>query len=105
MLPTLALLIRQPALIAVTVQVTVADAVYEVTVSKAIDAAGAVLCEYWWEVDRLTADEQGQACRQKCWQLGHRVYETAEAAYVAAVAWVRSKTVPAPGGPPRHGRA
>ena len=89
MRPALALLTRQPALIAVMVQVTVADAVYEVTVSKAIDEAGAVLCEYWWEVDRLTADEQGQVCRQKRWQLGHRVYETAEAAYVAAVAWVR----------------
>ena len=36
-LPALALLTRQPALIAVMVQVTVADAVYEVTVSKAID--------------------------------------------------------------------
>ncbi len=74
--PALALLTRQPALIAVTVPVTVADARYEVTVSKAIDEAGAVLSEYWWEVDRLTADEQGQVRCQKRWHLGHRVYET-----------------------------
>ncbi len=93
--PVLTLLTQQPVLIAVTVQVTVADAMYEITVSKAVDEAGTVLPRYWWEVDKLTEDEQGQHHREKRWQLDHRVYETAEAAYLAAEEWVQTQAATA----------
>ncbi len=85
----LALLTRQPVLLAVTLQVTVAGRVVEITVSKAANTAGVVCPEYWWEVDRLIEDERGQPHRERRWGLGLRSYETAEAAYQAAVQWVQ----------------
>ena len=93
--PVLGLLTRQPVLLAVTLEVMVAGDCYEVTVSKAIDEAGMMLAQYCWEVDKLTADEQGQSRRQKRWRLGHRLYETAEAAYLAAVESVQTHVAPA----------
>ena len=88
--PALALLTRQPVLLAVTLQATVAGTAVEITVSKAVDEAGVVYPEYWWEVDRLTVDGSGQQRREKRWGLGLFPHETAEAAYLAAVAWVHA---------------
>ncbi len=84
----LAVLGRQPVLLAVTLQVTAAAGVYEITVSKTVDEAGTALPSYWWEVDRLAEDERGQPHRERRWGLGQRSYDTAEAAYQAAVQWV-----------------
>ena len=86
--PALALLGRQPVLLAVTLQVATTASHYEVTVSKTADEAGTALPAYWWAVDRLAEDEHGQPHRERRWGLGLRSYDTAEAAYQAAVQWV-----------------
>ena len=86
--PVLALLTEQASLIAIMLSLTRAGQRYDITVSKAIDEAGGVLSQYWWEVDKLTADDQGQLRRQQRWGMGLRIHETVEAAYLAAVEWV-----------------
>ena len=88
--PSLALLARQSVLLAVSLQVAVGGTAYEITVSKALDETGAMLAQYVWDVDRLTEDEQGEQCRERRWGLGRRSYKTAEAAYQAAMEWVRA---------------
>ena len=84
----LALLARQPVLLAVTLCRTVADERYDITVSKAVDDAEHVQPGFWWEVDRLACDEQGQPRQERRWGLGLSMCETPEAAYLAAVHWV-----------------
>ena len=76
----LALLTRQPVLLAVTLSHTVADEQY--------DIAGHVQAGFWWGVDRLAGDAQGQPRRDGSWGRGQRACETAETAYLAAVGWV-----------------
>ena len=83
----LALLARQPILLAVTLPHPVADEQYDITVSKAVDDAGQVQPVFGWDVDRLAHDAQGrQPHRER--RRGRRTYETAAAAYLAAVHWV-----------------
>ena len=82
---TLALLSRQSVLIAVTLQLWVAGRQFDITVSKALDEAGQWVRQYWWEVDRLTEAGRSGPRREKRWALGLRPYDTAEAAYQAAV--------------------
>ncbi len=91
----LALLGRQPVLLAVTLQITAAAGCCEITVSKAVDEAGTVLASYWWEVDRLAEDGRGRRHQERRWGLGLSQYETAEAAYQAAVQWVHAQPVAA----------
>ncbi len=79
----LVLLTRRPLLLAVTLLHTVADEQYDITVSKAVDDAGQVQPVFWWDVDRLAHDTQGQPHRERRW--GRRTYETAAAAYLEAV--------------------
>ena len=86
----LALLARQPALLAVRLQVAVGGTAYDITVSKALDETGGVLPQYVWDADRLTEDEQGQQHWERRLGLGRRSYETAEAAYQAAMEWVQA---------------
>ena len=82
---TLALLRRKSVLIAVTLQLWVAGSQFDITVSKALTEAGLWAGQYWWEVDRLTEEVRDSARREKRWALGLRSYDTAEAAYEAAV--------------------
>ena len=84
----LALLTRQPVLLAVRLSHTVADEQCDITVSKAVDDAGHVQAGFWWGVDRLAGDAQGQPRRDGSWGRGLRACETAETAYLAAVGWV-----------------
>ncbi len=84
----LALLTQQPVLLAVTLPCTMEDGQYDITVSKAVGDAGAVQAGFWWEADRLARDEREQVHRERSWGRGLRAYETAEAAYLAAVLWV-----------------
>ena len=79
----LALLTRQPMLLAVTLPHTVTDEQYDITVSKAVDDAGQVQPVFWWDVDHIAHATQGQPHRELRW--GRRTYETAAAAYLAAV--------------------
>ncbi len=79
------LLAHQPVLLAVTLPHTAADEQYDITVSKAVDDAGAVQPGFWWDVDRLARDAQGQLYRERRWRQGLRAYETAAEAYLAAV--------------------
>ena len=81
---TLALLSRQSVLIAVTLQTWVAQRQCDITVSKALTEAGQWAGQYWWDVDRLTADGTGGLIREKRWALGLRPSATPEAAYQAA---------------------
>ncbi len=83
--PALSLLARQRILLAVTLHVAAPDAAFEITVSKAVDEADQPLPQFWWEVDRLTTDAQGLLCRERRYALGLCPYETAEAAYQAAM--------------------
>jgi hypothetical protein len=85
----LTLLSQQPVLLAVTLIHSVADEQYDITVSKAVDDTGRVQPGFWWDVDRLARDERGQVRRERSWGRGRRAYETAEAAYLAAVHWVK----------------
>ena len=89
---TLALLSRQSVLIAVTLQLWVAGRQFDITVSKALDEAGQWVRQYWWEVDRLTEAGRSGPKREKRWALGLRSYDTAEAAYEAAVEAVGAST-------------
>ena len=89
---TLALLSRQSVLIAVTLQTWVAGCQFDITVSKALNEAGQWAGQYWWEVDRLTEANRDSARREKRWALGLRPYDTAEAAYEAAVQAVGAST-------------
>ncbi len=82
---TLALLSRRTVLIAVTLQTWVAGRQFDITVSKGLDEAGQWTGQYWWDVDRSTADGMGRLSREKRWALAFRSYNTAEAAYEAAV--------------------
>ena len=77
------LLDRQPMLLAVTLPHTLTDEQYDITVSKAVDDAGQVQVAFWWDVDRLAGDAQGQPHRER--RRGRRTYETAAAAYLEAV--------------------
>ncbi len=96
----LALLTRQPVLIAVTFQTWIAGSRLDVTVNKVLDEAGAVLPQYWWDVDRLTDDGRGNLIRVKRWALGLHSYATAEGAYQAAVqAAAQSDVAPPDTGP------
>ncbi len=96
--PALSLLARQPVLLAVTLHVTAPDASFDITVSKAVDEADQTLPQFWWEVDRLISDTEGQPRRERRWGLGRRAYETPEAAYLAAVYWVEHHQVVPPTG-------
>ncbi len=96
--PVLNLLTRQPVLLAVTLPHTVADEQYDITVSKAVDDAGQVQPGFWWEVDRIGCDVQGQPHWERRWGLGLRASETPEAAYLVAIQWVEHhQAVPPPG--------
>ena len=89
--PFLALLVRQPALLAISLQVTVALTLYEITINKVVDEASAMRLQFWWEVDRLTYEAWGESpSREQCWATGRQPYETAEAAYLAALEWVQT---------------
>ena len=96
--PLLDLLTQQSVLLAVTLCRTIAEERYDITVSKSVDDAGTVQPEFWWEVDRLTSDAEGQPRRERRWGLGLRAYETPEAAYLAAVHWVEHHQVVPPMG-------
>jgi len=89
----LALLTQQPVLLAVTVPCPVADERYDITVSKAGDDEGAVQPGFWWEVDRLTCDAQGQPHWERRWGLGLQASETPDAAYLAALQWVDRRVI------------
>ena len=92
----LALLTQQPVLLAVTLPHTVGDERYAITVSKAVDDAGHVQAMFWWEVDRLAGQAQGQPRRERRWGLGLRACETVEAAYLAAVPRVERRRAAPP---------
>ncbi len=79
---------QQPVLLAVTVPSAVADERYDLTVSKAVDDAGAVQPGFWWEVDRLAGEARGRPRRERRWGLGLRACGTAKVAYLAALQWV-----------------
>ncbi len=89
----LALLTQQPVLLAVTLPHTVGDERYAITVSKAVDDGGHVQATYWWEVDRLAGEAQGQPRWERRWGLGLCACETAEAAYLAARHWIEHHTL------------
>ncbi len=85
----LALLARSQALLSITFQVDIAGTGCEITVRKPVDRSGKVLPGFQWEVDCLpgTEPEQLHSDRRATSAVAH---DTAEAAYVEAVAWMRA---------------
>lgn len=97
--PALSLLVRSRILLAVTLQLTAAGRLFEITIGKPIDEASQAMDEYWWEVARLTTDGCGLVGRERRWGMGLQSSETAEAAYLAAVNWVEAHAEMAEGCP------
>lgn len=97
--PALSLLVRSRVLLAVTLQLTDAGSIFEITVSKPVNEASQTMDEYWWEVAKLTTDGRGPASRERRWGMGLQPSETAEAAYLTAVSWVEAHAESADGCP------